>query len=35
MELPGVDDVAEVWRKGSVVGDAGCLRVGVGLWEVV
>lgn len=34
-ELPGIDNVAEVWRQGSVVGNPGCLGVGVGLWEVV
>lgn len=33
--LPGIDDVAEVWRQGSIVGSSCCLGVGVGLWEMV
>lgn len=35
LEVPGVDDVAEIWRQGSVVGGSGRFRVGVRLWEVV
>lgn len=34
-KVPGIDNVAEVRRKGSVVGVTGCFRVGVRFWEVV
>lgn len=33
--LPCVDDVAEIGRQGSVVGDTGCFGVGVRFREVV
>lgn len=33
--LPGIDDVAEVWRQRSVVGDSGGLGVRVWLGEIV
>lgn len=34
-DLPGVHNVAKVWRQGAIVGGPGCLGVGVGLWEIV
>lgn len=33
--IPGIDNVAEVRRKGAIVGGASCLWVGVGLGEIV